>query len=93
MENDQISVLRIAEPKLDMNANRVDVTYTVLVTDKATGSVEPLNEQHHMRYYFAPELELLAESHGLQIERSEEWMTSNAPSEQTWGVTFIARKL
>ncbi|MCX7386136.1 MAG: class I SAM-dependent methyltransferase [Planctomycetales bacterium] len=92
MENAAIGVVRIAEPELNMNDNRVDVTYTVLVTDKATGRVEQLTEQHHMRYYFAPELALLAQSVGMEIIRSEEWMTGNAPSESTWGVTFVARK-
>ncbi|MCA9034579.1 MAG: class I SAM-dependent methyltransferase [Planctomycetaceae bacterium] len=92
MDNESIRVLRIAEPQLNMNDNRVDVTYTVLITEKATGRVEQLTEEHHMRYYFAPELSLLAQSAGMVITRSEEWMTGNAPSELTWGVTFVARK-
>ena len=93
MENSQIAVLRIAEPKVDMNRNRVDVTYTVLVTDRTSGHVQQFTEEHHMRYYFAPELELIAESNGMPIIHSEEWMTGGSPSENTWGVTFIARKI
>ena len=92
LENETVHVMRIAEPALDMNQNRVDVNYTVLVTDKKSGSVEQLHEQHRMRYYFAPELEFIAESVGLQIVHSEEWMTGAPPTQDTWGVTFIARK-
>jgi SAM-dependent methyltransferase len=92
MENSEISVIRLAEPAIDLNRNQVEVNYTVFVTDKATGTVEQFGEQHHMRYYFAPELELLAEMHGLQIIHSEEWMTAAKPSEHTWGVTFVAQK-
>jgi hypothetical protein len=92
MENSELSVIRLAEPAIDMDRNQVKVSYTVFATDKATGAVEQFDEQHHMRYYFAPELELLAEMHGLQIVHSEEWMTAAKPSEHTWGVTFIAQK-
>ncbi len=92
MENSEIFVIRLAEPAIDMNRNQVKVNYTVLATDKSTGAVSTLGEQHHMRYYFAPELELLAEMHGLRIVHSEEWMTSATPSEKTWGVTFVAKK-
>ena len=91
MENAEISVIRLAEPAIDMNRNQVEVSYTVFATDKATGTVEQFGEQHRMRYYFAPELELLAEMHDLQIVHSEEWMTAAKPSEKTWGVTFVAR--
>lgn len=93
MENDRIAVLRIAEPKVDMNRNRVDVGYTMFVKEKATGRVDTLNEQHRMRYYFAPEIDLLAQASGLEIIRTEEWMTGAEPSESTWGVTFVARRV
>ncbi len=93
MENSQIAVLRIAEPRIDMNRNRVDVTYTVLVTDRPSGVVQQFNEEHRMRYYFSPELELIGDSIGMPIIHSEEWMTGGSPSEATWGVTFIARKI
>jgi SAM-dependent methyltransferase len=92
MESNEVSVVRIAEPTIDMNLNRVDVNYTMFVTEKTSGHVEQLTETHPMRYYFAQELALLAEDAGFDLIRSEEWMTGNAPSESTWGVTFIARK-
>jgi SAM-dependent methyltransferase len=92
MESSEVTVLRIAEPAIDMNLNRVEVTYTVFVTEKKSGHVVQLTETHPMRYYFAPELSLLAEDAGFELVRSEEWMTGRAPSESTWGVTFIARK-
>jgi SAM-dependent methyltransferase len=92
MASDSIAVLRVAEPELDMNLNRVDVDYTVLVTDKVSGAVETFGERHSMRYFFRPELELIAKVSGFDIIHSEEWLTGNRPSENTWGVTFVARK-
>ena len=92
MGSHETQLLRIAEPNLDVNANRVDVDYTILITDTATGDVRQLQETHPMRYYFAPELELLAEGSGMEIICSEEWITERPPSEATWGVCFVARK-
>ena len=92
MEDDEMKVLRIAEPEIDLNCNRVDVGYTILVTDKRTDETTRLTETHPMRYYFTPELELLAEAHGFRCVHSEEWMTGDAPSDQTWGVTFVVKK-
>lgn len=93
MENDELQVVRIGEPDLDVNSNTVTVKYTVFITDKVTGSVTQLSESHPMRYYFTPELELLATTNGLEIIHSEEWLTGAPPSDQTWGVCFIVRKM
>ncbi|TWT72961.1 class I SAM-dependent DNA methyltransferase [Allorhodopirellula solitaria] len=92
LEDDTVCVLRIAEPSMNICANRVDVHYTMLVSDKATGTVEQFTECHPMRYYFPLELDLIAEQTGFEIVHREEWMTGHAPSEQTWGVTFVAQK-
>ncbi|TWU41189.1 dTDP-3-amino-3,4,6-trideoxy-alpha-D-glucopyranose [Novipirellula aureliae] len=92
MENVHCDVLRIAEPTLDVNRNRVDVDYTMIVTDKTNGCVERLKETHSMRYFFTPELELIANRVGLNIIHSEQWMDGEEPSADTWGVTFIAKK-
>ncbi len=92
MEDDRTSVLRIAEPATDVRGNVVDVGYTVFVTDKTTGEVETIQEHHPMRYFFGPELDLIASSVGLKIIHSEEWLSGTEPSTKTWGVTFVARK-
>lgn len=93
LEDDAVSVLRIAEPCINTYANRVDVQYTVLVSDKLSGAVEQFTECHPMRYYFPLELDLIANQSGFEIVHSEGWMSGHAPSEQTWGVAFVARKI
>ncbi|TWU16974.1 class I SAM-dependent DNA methyltransferase [Allorhodopirellula heiligendammensis] len=92
LEDNTIRVLRIAEPTVDTQANRVDVHYTMIISDKTSGEVEQFTERHPMRYYFSPELHLIAEQAGLELVHSEEWMTANKPSPDTWGVTYVARK-
>lgn len=92
LEDDAVDVLRIAEPSIDTYSNLVDVQYTMLVRDKVSGTVEQFTESHPMRYYFPLELDLIANQSGFEIVHSEEWMSGNAPSEQTWSVVFVARK-
>lgn len=93
LEDDAVDVLRIAEPSVNTYANRVDVQYTMFVRNKVSGMVEQFTESHPMRYYFPLELDLIADQSGFEIIHSEEWMSGSAPSEQTWGVAFAARKI
>lgn len=93
IKSDSVSVLRIAEPDIDINRNVVEVLYTALVNAKTNGEAETIIERHPMRYFFKPELELLADAHGMRIIHAEEWMTSAAPSDSTWGVAFVAQRI
>jgi SAM-dependent methyltransferase len=92
MENEAIHMLRTAEPELDVNASQVHVTYTMFMTDKASGEISTLSETHHMRYFFQPELQVLAQTDGLTLIQAEEWMSGAPPSDSTWGVVYVMRK-
>ncbi|EMI54710.1 class I SAM-dependent DNA methyltransferase [Rhodopirellula sallentina] len=92
VSDDQIDVVRIAEPKLIERENKVEVKYTIYVTDRKSQHTQRLEETHSMRYFFEPELDNLASQHGLEIASQEEWMTGETPSRATWGVVFTARK-
>lgn len=93
MENERASVIRLAEPLLDVNQNVVNVHYTLLITDKRTGITSPsIHELHRMRYFFLPEIQLYATLSGLQLLHSEQWLTRVIPSSNSWGVTFVCQK-
>ena len=62
MAGESCQVIRIAEPSTNVNQNRVDVRYTMIVTDEETGQVSQFEEKHPMRYYFPLELDLFADS-------------------------------
>lgn len=89
IEDDQISVTRLAEPVLRPNDNVVEVNYHVFVRERHTGNVTELRETHEMRYFFTPEIELLAQASGFSVLYSEEWMTGDAPGWHTWGACFV----
>jgi SAM-dependent methyltransferase len=93
MADKAIEITRIAEPTLHPNENRVDVNYTIFAHDLASGAVETMTETHPMRHFSFPELDLLAQMNGFAVVGTEEFMTFKKPSEDTWGVCFILKKV
>ena len=93
MTNDEVEVIRIAEPNILPNENRVDVNYTVFVQDKITNSYNKFSETHPMRHFSEPEMESFAEKNNFTVLKAEEFLTGNKPSEKTWGVCFILKKV
>jgi SAM-dependent methyltransferase len=85
LENDEIEVLRIAEPVMHDDSNMVDVNFLVTITNKSTGAVEQIKETHQMRYLFMPELDELARTNGMGKLFAYEWMKRCEPSVQSWG--------
>ena len=91
MADEKIEVTRLAEPMLHPNENLVDVNYHVFVRDRATGAVKELKETHVMRYFFRPEIEIIAVQSGFSVLHTEEWMTGASSGQNTWGVCFILK--
>jgi len=92
VENEEISVIRMAEPEIHADKNVVDVNYYILVKDKITDKWIEFHEKHPMRHFSIPEISLLATLTGFKLLKAEEFVTGNQPSENTWGVNFILKK-
>ena len=90
--NNSIEITRFADSRLWDEANTVDVNYSIFVKDLVTNEINEINEIHRMRYLFLPEVDRLLEKNGFSRVLSEEWLTGNAPSVDTWGVCVVARK-
>ena len=93
MDNDEVEVIRIAEPNILPNENRVDVNYTVFVRENSTGDYEQFSETHPMRHFSIPEIDILAASAGFERLLSEEFLTGNKPGQETWGVCFVLKRI
>ena len=92
-EDNDVKIVRIATPTLHVNDNLVDVSYDLLVIEKASGRCEELGENHRMRYLFQPELELLLARHQLRPIAFTEWLSDRTPNEASWnGVVTAAAK-
>lgn len=92
VENEELALMRIAEPVLRENTNTVEVHFDVQITKRATGERQNLRETHLMRYLFLPEVQDLLQQGGLTFLTAEETLTGQAPSLSTWNVTTVARK-
>lgn len=91
-ENGKIKIIRKAEPTIDSTNNTVDVIYTLDVLNKESQETEHIVENHCIRHFSKPEIELLARYTGFKVIHSEELITANKPSEKTWGVCYILQK-
>jgi SAM-dependent methyltransferase len=91
MEDDETSVVRIAEPVMHPNENLVDVSYHVFIREKSLGQFEVLQETHRMRYLFKPEVEILLGNCGFRLAEFCEWMVGKDPGFSTWNVYFVAK--
>lgn len=91
LEDEKISVIRIAEPVIHPNENIVDVDYHVFITQKDNGAVEEIQETHKMRYLFKPEVDFLSLHSDFEPVASREWMTNRDPGFDSWGVYFVLR--
>jgi SAM-dependent methyltransferase len=91
LEDEGISITRIAEPVIYPNQNLVDVNYHVFLKEKSSGSFDEIKETHSMRYLFKPEIEFFSGAVQMEIIESTEWMTGKVPGFDTWGVCFVVR--
>ena len=71
--------------------NLVDVCYEVLVIHKKTNIVKTIEETHHMRYFFRPELELLLERSGFELLENLDCQSLGKTDYDSWTSYFIAK--
>ncbi|MDP3996388.1 MAG: class I SAM-dependent methyltransferase [bacterium] len=93
MKNKEIAVTRTATPKIDGNRNVINVEYKILVKDLITKKTNRLLENHPMRHFSIPEIGLLAKLTGFEMVKAEEFLTGKKPSDNTWGVCFVLKKI
>ena len=92
LEDDTLRIVRIARPTLEPEDDCVLVAFDLLLEKKVDGSLHRLREEHRMRYLFLPEIRGFLDSAGLQLLRSEEWMTGGRLGVETWSACFVAGK-
>ncbi len=93
LKNDSIEVVRRATPTIDVEKNVVEVNYDITVTTLADHSTEQIEERHPMRHFSTPEIKLLAFATGFEFLHAEEYLTKASPSEKTWGVCYVLKKM
>ena len=90
-ENEEVKIVRMAEPDLFPNKNKVDVNYYITVLNKINMTYEELSETHSMRYFFYPEIEFMLSQAGFRLIHAYDWMKYQSPSTNSWNVVFVAK--
>lgn len=90
LEDEALQVTRIAQPRMHPNENAVDVNYLVMIRDKRSDAVREIRESHRMRYLFKPEIEHFLQREGMIVRHGYEWLTTSAPSMQSWTAVFVS---
>ena len=92
-DSPEMNVTRKANTEINYVDNVATVNYDISITDKLADSVTEIQEKHHMRYFFSPELLLLTEGAQMNHIHQAEWMTKSCtPSEKTWAAYSILKK-
>ena len=90
-ESTRGQVIRVATGELDARHDLCTVGYHVWQIEAGRVQAE-VREQHPMRYFFAPELELLLASAGFELTRLGAFPNlDDEPTETTWNVALVAR--
>lgn len=91
VQDDRYKLIRLARPVMHDQENVVDVCYEVLVIDKESGVTSTINETHHMRYFFRPELEFYLKETGFELIDNLDCLTLGETGYDSWTSYFIAR--
>jgi len=89
VENEELSIIRIAEPEMILDKNIVRVNYNLFVRDKFNDTLIELTEVHSMRYFFDTELELICDIVGLNVLEKYAWMAFQKPDFNSWSVVWV----
>ena len=92
-ENNIIKINRLATPEIDYIGNIVKVNFDVDIFEKQSKTKSSFSEIHSMRHFSVPELRYFAKINGLDLIRSEEFLTSHPLSNKTWSACFTFKKL
>jgi SAM-dependent methyltransferase len=92
MNDEQIEVIRIAEPETHHNESVIDVNFHILINDLKTNQLMQLHEKHPMRYFFKNEIEMFAQNHKFKLVGFYSWLSFKEPTINDWYSVFILKK-
>ena len=90
IQTDQHKLIRVARPVMHDRTNVVDVCYEVLVIDKESNEAKVINETHHMRYFFRPELEFYLKEADFKLVDNLDCGTLGETGYDSWTSYFVA---
>ena len=92
-EDEELEIIRIANPIEQVNENIVEVQYSIKVRDKRNNTQTAFKESHHMRHFSTPEIKMFAELSGFECIDFKGWMSMDLPGTNDWASVCIARAI
>ena len=91
IDAEALTLMRFADPTIDIRNNLVTVDYTMVILP-AGGVSLSLRQRHVLRYLFEPEVGDLLERTGFEIVDAHEEGTGRFLGADTWSAMFVAKK-
>lgn len=91
LHNERCNILRIAEPKMNLVENVVEVHYSIKIEYLRENKFEEIKEQHNVRYLFQPELTYLLQQCGFETTRYYNWMELSSLENNPWYGCCVAK--
>jgi SAM-dependent methyltransferase len=92
-ENDQIRVKRESSTILELKKNVAKVGFEIWVKSKHSDQSQRIVEQHPMRFFSIPEIELFAQLTGFEVIEFFHLDSDSKPSLNTWAITAKLKKI
>jgi hypothetical protein len=91
-ENEKMKIIRNSSPNINLINNTIDVNFNFNVHNFSLNKIYSFEENHKMRHFSIDEIMRLSESFGFKYLKSEEIITRNKPSLNTWSLLHIIEK-
>lgn len=92
VENKELKITRIAQPECLREQNIVKVNYQTFVEELKSNHISEIKETHEMRAFENEEIRKFANHTGFTEIKSEEWLTGQKPSVDSWATCTILQK-
>ncbi|MFX1534863.1 MAG: class I SAM-dependent DNA methyltransferase [Promethearchaeota archaeon] len=92
IENDEVKILRIADPKLRSFDHICEVNYKLLILNKVDKTFHEVFEKHIVRFYFPQEIKYFLETAGFEVLKICPFLNLNGKVDETiWNIAVVAR--
>ena len=92
VENDELKVIRIADPNLRSFDHICEVNYRLLIINKMNDTFHEIFEKHSVRFYFPQEIKYFLETAGFEVLKTCPFLDLNGKVDETiWNMAVIAK--
>jgi SAM-dependent methyltransferase len=92
-QSQDFELVRLAEPTLYTSEKNVGVKYTIFIRAVDENHFQRIDEDHLLHHFDLAEIIDLADASGFKVIKSEEFLSAATPSEDTWGVSYVLKKI